>query len=58
MKDAPNEDPRTTWRMASYLPPERRKTRPEPERRADARRAALGERRQSNRRTLLSLLRF
>ena len=57
--DKPNPA-RTTWKLNSYLPPqpesERRDERRE--RRAEATRAALGERRVSNRRSLRSLLRL
>jgi len=49
-------DPKQTWRLASYRPPpERRKA---PERREDPRRSALGDRRRASRRVIASLLRL
>ncbi|MFK7990268.1 MAG: hypothetical protein AB8I08_29880 [Sandaracinaceae bacterium] len=53
-------DPRSTWKLASYLPPtpppaERRLRA---DRRTEPRRATLGERRTSMRRSLRSLLRL
>ncbi|MCC6874778.1 MAG: hypothetical protein IT378_10775 [Sandaracinaceae bacterium] len=46
----------TTWKLASYLPPERRKATTD--RRKDEARSAQGERREGEKRTLKSLLRF
>ena len=46
----------TTWKLASYLPAERRKATGD--RRKDAERSVQGERRQGEKRTLKSLLRF
>lgn len=49
-------DPQQTLPLASYIQPEPR--RPESERRADERRAALGDRRVSTMRVLRALLRM
>jgi hypothetical protein len=50
-------DPKQTWRLASYqAPPERRKAARD--RREDPRRSALGDRRRASRRALASLLRL
>ncbi|GAB5544997.1 MAG: hypothetical protein RLO52_04110 [Sandaracinaceae bacterium] len=51
-------DPKSTWRLASYMKVERRLTKEE--RRDDTRRAVIGERRaaKKNRRSIASLLRL
>lgn len=50
-------DPKTTWRLASYAPPTERRATKE-DRREQARRAAVGDRRRSNQRALPSLRRY
>jgi len=56
MKDPKWNDAARTWRLASYRPPtERRK---DDDRREQARRAALGDRRRANSRSLRSLFRL
>jgi hypothetical protein len=49
-------DPKSTWPLASYEPPERREAKVE--RRAEPRRSVLGDRRKESRRSLRSLLRL
>jgi len=51
-------DPKSTWRLASYMRVERRVSKQD--RRDDTRRAVIGERRatKKNRRSLASLLRL
>lgn len=51
-----SNDPKQTWRLASYLPKERRTSMTD--RRKDEQRAATPERRREERRSLRSLLRF
>ena len=52
----PSNDPKQTWRLASYLPKERRTSMTD--RRKDEERAASPERRREERRSLRSLLRL
>lgn len=49
-------DPRSTWKLGSYQPPKERRV--ETDRRDDARRAAIGDRRTSPRRALRSLFKL
>lgn len=56
MSDPKWNEPARTWRLASYRPPTER--REKDDRRAETRRAALGDRRRSNSRSLRSLFRL
>jgi hypothetical protein len=52
----PKNDARSTWKLASYQAPERRKTIED--RREPPKRTQEGERRKNDERTLKTLLRF
>ena len=56
MDDTPFNHPSKTWRLASYEAPTER--RAAPERREAPRRAAIGDRRTANRRSLGSLFKL